>query len=44
MRYDITLYFTYIKANFVTTFGVAVSGKASLKIECIGHFVLMEPQ
>ena len=29
---------------FVTPFGVAVRGKAFLKIGCIVYFVLMEPQ
>ena len=29
---------------FITPFGVAVRGKASLKIACIGHSVLGEPQ
>ena len=28
----------------ITHFGVAVRGKASLKIACIGHSVLGEPQ
>ena len=41
--------FTKITVNFVvhfcvTPFGVAVRGKASLKIACIGHSVLGEPQ
>ena len=41
--------FTQINVNFVahfciTPFGVAVRGKASLKIGCIGHSVVGEPQ
>ena len=41
--------FRYINVNFVanfciTPFGVAVRGKASLKIACMGYSVLGEPQ
>ena len=41
--------FRKINVNFValfciTPFGVAVRGKASLQIACIGHSVLGEPQ
>ena len=41
--------FTYINVNFVahlgiTPFGVAIGGKASLKIACNGHSVLGELQ
>ena len=41
--------FRYMNVKFVarfciTPFGVAVRGKASLKIACVGHTVLGEPQ
>ena len=34
---------TYIKAHFVTAFGVAGRGKATHKIAGIGHLVLWQP-
>ena len=36
-------HYKLINVNFVAPFGIAVRGKASLKIACIGHFVLGEP-
>ena len=34
----------YVSHFCITPFGVAVRGKSSLKIACIGHSVLEEPQ